>query len=140
MSNKCLFFLDQLQGGGEIAIDLELDPSFLELQETDEAKACSSIVVEGPACLVDGFICLSVEATGSFRMACALCNEPFEYKVKVPIRHQEPTDTMKQGKWNFTEVVREAILLELPFFPQCGGKECLHREEIQKYLVDPKEE
>lgn len=139
MSTTCLLFLDDLSREEEVSLAFELDPSFLDLTEKDEAQPSKPIVAQGTASLVGEFICLNLDVQCSFMLPCALCNEKFEYEVSASIEHQEPVENIKQRKWDFTDLVREAILLEVPFFPQCGGETCRHRDEIQKYLVNPEE-
>lgn len=135
MSATCVLFLDDLRREDECPLSLEVDPAILELSEKDEAKPVHPIVLKGTASLLGEFISLRLKVQCTFILPCALCNEPFEYELQATIDHQEPVSDIRHRQWNFTEVVREAILVELPFFPQCGGSDCKNRQQIQKYLV-----
>lgn len=135
-----LIYLDQLQQGNELPLSCVLDPCFLELQETDEAQCIAPVSIQGTCACVDDFVVLNVGVRALFTLPCALCNERFEYEVVLDrFRHQETLQDIKSPTWDFSTVLREAILLEIPFFPQCGGKECVNKDEVKKYFTQHRE-
>ena len=127
--------LDHLQQDEELPISWTLDPSFLDLAPNDEVQPTRSVVVKGTYSSVGEYVMFEVSMQAFFSLPCALCNERFEYEVCIgKFRHQELAENIKQKKWDIGELLREVLLLELPFFPQCGGKQCLHHEEVQRYF------
>lgn len=133
-----VLFLDQLLPDEEMSVSWTLDPSFLDFSPNDEVQPSRSVLVQGVCSLVDGVALLNLRMRAFFSVRCALCNEPFEYEVCLDRwTHQELVENIKKKRWDVSEKVREAIVVEIPFFPQCGGNKCLHREEIQKYLHVP---
>lgn len=131
----CIVSLDHLQQNEEIRLLYELDPAFLDLSIHDEAQPSKPVFVEGACSLVDDYVLVNVRVRAFFSLRCAFCNEPFEYEVSLDhYAHQERVESLRTKEWDLSEHLRESILLELPFFPQCGGKVCLHRDEIQKYF------
>lgn len=136
-----VLFLDQLLPDEEMSVSWTLDPDFLDFPPNDEVQPSRSAVVQGVCSLVDGVALLNLQVKAFFFVRCALCNESFEYEVCIDrLTYQELVENIKKKRWDVSGVVREAIVIEIPFFPQCGGKECLHREEIQKYLHVPTQE
>jgi uncharacterized metal-binding protein YceD (DUF177 family) len=143
-TNSLIVSLDHLNTDEEMPISFVLEPSFLELSPQDEMKPSRPVVIEGTVSLVDDYVLLNMEIRAFFHVHCASCNDVFEYEVCLDqFSHQELLENIARRKWDVSEIVREAIVIELPLFPQCGGKECLHMDEIQKYfhtLSEEKEE
>lgn len=139
--NSHILYLDHLQPDEELTVSCTLDPIFLELSVEDEAQPLKPVVVEGVCSLVDGCVMLDLLVHAFFSVRCALCNETFEYEVRLDrFRHQEMMENIDQRKWDLRGLLREAIVIELPFFPLCGGNECLHKDEIRKYFASHLEE
>jgi len=134
-TNALILYLDHLQPDEEMAVSYTIDPAFLDFNPKDEVQPSRPVVVEGTCSLVDDFVILNLLVKAFFSVHCAHCNEQFEYEVCIDhFAHQELLENIEQKKWNLSEIVREAIVLELPFFPQCGGKKCLHIDELRKYF------
>jgi uncharacterized metal-binding protein YceD (DUF177 family) len=127
--------LDQLQGGETQEIEFNVSPEFLDVQENDGFLAKHPVQIEGQAYIAEDYLVLDFNIETAITLACALCNTEFELPVELHhFLHEEALKDIKKKKFNFSDVVREAIILEIPFYPLCGGKECLHRGEIEKYL------
>lgn len=141
--SACTIDLTSLRHEQEMPLSLVLDAAFLDLSEKDEAKASGPVSLEGICSLVDEYVVLQLSIKAQFLLPCAMCNEPFTYEVFIEnLCHQEHVGDKRHPTWDFSEVIREAILLELPFFPQCGQaenqKKCLRFDEVKKYLVSQK--
>lgn len=135
MKQPFRIYVDRLRSGGEEAISETMTPSFLDLKESDEILATKPLSVEGKAYVAGDFLILSLHIVAELKLKCALCNEFFSLRVDLPhFIHEEALDEIKHGVFDFGELVRETILLEIPFYPQCGGSECLNRESVEKYL------
>lgn len=128
-------YIDHLKEGDPHEIAETLDPSFLDIQESDGVRAKKPIVIEGSAYLVGEFLILSLDIQTELEIPCAVCNEPFSIKMHLPSwTHEEPLAEIKKGVFDFSQVLRDTVLLEIPFYPQCGGKTCANRQKVEKYL------
>jgi hypothetical protein len=61
--------------------------------------------------------------------------------VAVPIKlsnfyHGEPLAEIRTGVYDFSQMLREAVLLEVPHFAECKGN-CPQRVAVKKYLKQP---
>jgi cytochrome oxidase Cu insertion factor (SCO1/SenC/PrrC family) len=53
--------------------------------------------------------------------------------------HSEPLSEIKGAIYNFKDLLRETILLEVPSFAECEGN-CPRRQEVSKYLKEPSDD
>lgn len=128
-------YIDRLKGDSEEEIAETLDPQALDIQESDELTVTDPVNVEGRAYITDEYLVIDLDVTASITMPCAFCNHDFALNVDVKHSiHEEPVSDIKHGVFDLIPLVREAIFLEVPLYPLCGGKVCLHRSEIEKYL------
>lgn len=133
--------VDRCLAGDQLLIDEEVDPSFLELSEKDEIATDTPVRICGKVYHAQEWLIVNASITAQLRLPCSTCNEPFHIHIDLPsFSHQEPVDSIQGGFWDMGAVVREAILLEVPFFARCGGSTCTHMEEIQRYFRDPEKE
>ncbi len=133
--------VDRCFAGESILLDEQIDPSFLELTEKDELVPASPVHVCGTVYCTDEWIIANARVTASFRLPCSACNEIFTLQIEVPaFSHQEAVEGLKRGFWDVGPSLREAILVEVPFFVRCGGSACAHMDDIQKYFRDPEKE
>jgi uncharacterized metal-binding protein YceD (DUF177 family) len=138
---KLRIYTDRLKGGDSEEISETLDPAFLEIPENDEIVFKDPVVIQGSAYIVDEFLVLSLHIQTKVELPCALCNTPFSLPIHITnFLHEEPVEAIKQGVFDYAETLREAILLEVPFYPQCGGSSCLNRKQVEKFLKKPTEE
>lgn len=129
-------YVEQLREGHEEKIDEKLDPAFLDVQESDLIFD-KPVELEGVVYLAEYELVFHWDIRTEAKMPCAICNEP----VKVPIHIQnfyysEPVREIKTGVYNFKDLLRETILLEVPPFTECHDGQCPKRQEYQKYLKE----
>lgn len=132
-------YIDRLRDGKREELVTELDPSFLEVEETD-LLFLEPVVVNGEAYTTDDSLVLHLDSDTCCQRACSICNEP----VKVPLEvrgfyHIETFDQIKSGKFDYSFALREALLLEVPDFVECNEGACKGRPEIERYLREPGE-
>lgn len=128
--------LEQLRDGQTAKIDEKFDPDFLDVHEKDlEFK--KPVHVTGDVYIAgDALVLHFVINTNAF-IPCSVCNEPVDIGVNIEdFYHLEPLVDIKGGIFNFKEVVREAVLLEVPAFAECNEGKCKKRKELKKYLKD----
>ena len=121
---------------GETLFEEQLDPDFLDLPEGDELVPSSKVTVRGTACRAGEWVVVKGEVETAMELPCAMCNErtvfavgPFVWKADVPVAD------VKEGRLDLTEALREAVLLEVPYFVKCGGKVCRNEQTIRQYLA-----
>jgi uncharacterized metal-binding protein YceD (DUF177 family) len=136
MDDVFKIYIEQLREGHEEKIHEKLDPSFLDIQEPDLVFD-APVELEGVAYLAEHELVLHWDIRTEAIIPCSICNEP----VKVPIHIQnfyysEPIKEIKSGVYNFKDLLRETILLEVPAFAECDGG-CPRRQEYQKYIKEP---
>lgn len=130
-------YIEQLREGREEKIHEKLDPSFLDIHESDLAFD-KSVELEGLAYLAEHELILHWNIRTEALVSCSICNEP----VRVPIHVQnfyysEPLSEIKSGIYNFKDLLRETILLEVPSFTECHGGNCPKRQEYKQFLKEP---
>lgn len=133
MNDAYKIYVDQLRDGHTEQLNEEFPPDLMETNEQD-LKFLSPIKVSGEAYLAEHELVLHLDIETKAVIPCTICNEPVSVDVSVQgIYHAAPFEEIKSGIYVFTDVVREAILLETPRFAECEGK-CPERKEIAKYL------
>jgi uncharacterized metal-binding protein YceD (DUF177 family) len=140
MTNPQLSILvDRLKKGQSESIDETVSPEFLV--EEKDLKFTSPIVIKGDAYLAEDELVLQLNIETTAQARCSVCNQmkPLDIQVKN-LTHLQPLDELKGQKFDFTDVVREAILLEVPFVVECSEGHCPERQNIEKFLADPKKE
>lgn len=138
---KLRIYIDRLKGGATDTIVESLDPKFLDISEQDEIQFEEAVSISGSAYIVNEFLVISLTVEAHVKIPCSFCNTQFSMPIHITnFLHEEPLENIKQGIFDYGEVLREAILLEIPFYPLCGKTECLNRKEIEKYLRAKTEE
>lgn len=136
MEDAFKIYVEQLRGGHVEKIDENVNSSFLDIKE-DDLRFDDITHIKGEAYLAENELVIHLDVHVIAYMPCAICNKA----VKTPLDLKnlyltaEPEE-YKSGIYNFSESLRESILLELPHFVECDG-ECPQRKEISDYLKDP---
>jgi uncharacterized metal-binding protein YceD (DUF177 family) len=129
------FCIEQCRDGEEILFDEVLEPGFLNLEEDPELSADAPVRVHGKVYRALDWMILNAEVDTSLRVFCSMCNEPFPLACHLKqFVHEQQVSEIKDGTWDVKEALREAILLEVPYFALCGGKNCIHEAEIRPFL------
>jgi uncharacterized metal-binding protein YceD (DUF177 family) len=124
---------ESLKDGGEILLDESLDPSFLDLSEEDELKITSPVRVQGRAYRASDWIVVDAHLSVPVTLHCAMCNEPLLTTIEIK-RWVYEAEPPRDGVLHLEEALREAILIEVPFYPLCNGDSCHNIAEIQQFI------
>lgn len=136
MDDVFKIYIEQLREGREEKIHEKLPPDFLEIEE--KGLVFNQLVeLEGVAYLADRELILHWEIKTEAVLLCSICNDP----VRVPLHimnfyYSEPLAEIKSGVYNFKNLLRETILLEVPAFAECEGN-CPKRKQFERYLKEP---
>ena len=134
MKENLKVYIERLQGSKTQKIDEILNASEISLQD-DGLKFKDPIHVEGDAYVTDEWLIVQLHIHTQVIIPCALCNEAMTLELSCANFIEEiPLDEIRGQVYDLAALIREAILLEIPFYPQCGGTSCLNRDKIEKYL------
>src|SRR6185295_13577109 len=132
---------NRLKSGDVEEIDVQLSAQAIDLVNEQELKIAEPIKVHLRAFVAEESLICSLEIEVLLELPCSLCREPFSFPLHIlEYTHEEPLSQIKHGMFDAGPLVREAILLEIPFYPQCGGKECKNRASVEKYLKKEKKD
>ena len=68
-------------------------------------------------------------------MPCSICNEMIEIDLKiVDFYHTEPTLEIRDAIFDFSSVLREALLIEVPTYAECCKGHCPQRQTLNPFL------
>lgn len=131
--------IDRLKGGQVQKIDLHADPEFLGPDEP-ELKFQTEVEAKGEAYLTDEFLIVHLKASTAVLMPCSVCNEMIKIPLKVDnLTHTEPIEEIRGAIFDFSEALREALLIELPRTVECNGGKCKGRDLMTPFLKSQKE-
>lgn len=134
MKKQLPIYIERLRQGRVHEITETIDPKQLDLFD-DEIIAAKDVVVEGEAYLADPYLLVKLTLKSEFTLLCSVCNEPFSFPVEVVhILHEAPLDEITDSIFDLLPLIRETILLEVPFYPLCSGTTCRNRTEIEKFF------
>ncbi len=134
MNERFKIYIDRLKNGHVEKIAETFEPAFLDIHEPELAFR-DEVVVEGKAYLANDNLVLHLNAATYGIMPCSVCNEGVKVELNVSDAYfTQSIDEIKSGIFDFSEILREAILLEVPQFAECCEGNCSQRKEISKYL------
>jgi uncharacterized metal-binding protein YceD (DUF177 family) len=135
MDDTFKIFVRRLQEGHAERISERLSCDFLDIHEAELAFE-SPIVVEGIAEVADGTLILRLAVQTEASMPCAVCNRDIQVKISIPdFCHTEALAAIKGGVFDYREVLREEILLALPYTAECNDGDCPERASLAKYFT-----
>lgn len=136
MSEKFKIFLEQLKSGETEKVDIACSSDFLDVNE-ENLHFEDLVNVTGEIYLADEELILHLNISAKAVIPCVICNEPVKVEIEiVGFYHVEPIAEIRTGSFSFQDVLREAVLLEVPQFAECGGN-CPQRKQVDKFLKKP---
>lgn len=137
MEDEFKVYVEQLRDGHDKHIDERLSPDFLEINEPDLIFK-EPIELKGKAYLAEQELILNWDIRTVALVPCSICNDPVSIEIEISnFYYSEPLEEIKTGIYNFKELLRETILLEVTSFAECNGGKCPNRQEMAKYLKEP---
>jgi uncharacterized metal-binding protein YceD (DUF177 family) len=127
-------YVEQLRDGRERQIQETLTPDFLEVNEKDLAFK-KDVQIEGKAYLAEHELVIHWNIQTEALVACSICNEKVPVEIRIENRYySKPLSEIKSGIFNFKDLLRETILIEVPSFVEHNEGNCPKRQEFSKYL------
>jgi len=139
MDDQFKIFVEQLREGKEQQIQESLAPDFLDVQDED-LTFDRPVELKGVTYLAEDELILHWDIHTTAKIPCSICNDQVEVPVDITNFYaSEALEEIKTGIYNFKDLLRETILLEVPPFVECHGGSCPKRKEFDKYLKKPSE-
>lgn len=134
MNEDFLINVDQLRKKGNLNLDLALSSDFLGIDQ-EGVHFDSPVDIQGEAYIVDDRLILHLDLVVPATVPCTICNGEASVHVKINnFYHIEEIKKLKTTIFDFSKVLREEILLEIPKFAECKDGNCPDREEMKHYL------
>ena len=134
MSDCFKILIDSLRGGHTQKLEEGLDPAFLGPEEP-ELRFTSKVAVRGEAYVTDTHLIIHLKASTRALMPCAVCNQMIEIDLKSDnFYHTVPLEEIPGAVFDYSDALREALLIELPKTVECNGGKCPERESIIPFL------
>lgn len=127
-------FIDRLKGGQTVEMSGEVAPDFMAVKDGglvfDE-----TVSFHGKAYLADDHLVCTLDASTTYKTRCKICNELLPIPLDLQgIYITEEIQNISSKIYDVKEALREAILVEIPMYHECGGN-CPERANIQQYLT-----
>jgi hypothetical protein len=127
-------YVDRLKEGRVEKIQQRLEPEFLQIDDPDLAFK-EPVEIEGEVYIAQTDLVLRLQLKSSCRMPCSICNENITVPLFVPSGyHAISLDEVKGAIYDAGELIRQALLLEIPSFTECQGGRCPQREQVDAFL------
>lgn len=129
-------YFEQLREGHEEKIHEKLDSSFLDIRESDLVFD-RPVELQGVAYLAEQELVFHWNIRTEVLIPCSMCNEPVRVLIHIQNFYASVCiKEIKSGIYNYKDLLRETILLEIPPFAECNGGKCPKRQEYVKYLKE----
>jgi uncharacterized metal-binding protein YceD (DUF177 family) len=134
MESPLKIFTEQLRNGKREVIEHTLPSEFLDIHESDLSFQ-GPIDLKGEAYATDEHLILHLSAHAEVQMPCSICNQMTQVSLKAEdIYHTIPFDDLKSTIFDFTDLLREEIVLLIPQFVECQQGQCPDRTDVSKFM------
>lgn len=137
MSEALRIYVDRLRTQGTESIQETVPPDFIGIQER-ELRFADPVQIAGEAYLAQDELVLRLTVDTEAQMPCAICNQLMSLPIHVELTHLEPVTGFKRGFFDMGDIIREAVLLEVPLVTECHSGNCPARSEVEPYLKKKK--
>ncbi len=134
MEERFKIYVEQLRSQDLEQLEEVFPPDFINVNEKDLSFS-DPIKLTGQAYLADGDLVLRLDANTTCRIPCCICNEWVRVDLAITgFYHAVPLAEIKTGVYNYQEILRETLILEVPHLAECRGGKCPKREALGRYL------
>jgi uncharacterized metal-binding protein YceD (DUF177 family) len=137
MSEALRIYVDRLRTQGAEAIQETVAPDVIGVQEKD-LRFVDPVRLAGEAYLAQDELVIRLTVDTEAQMSCAICNRLISVPLHVELTHLEPITSFKRGFFELGDIIREAVLLEVPLVAECNGGNCPARGEVELFLKKKK--
>lgn len=133
MQNPLKIYVDRLTRERTETIEETLTSELMDVNEKD-LKFQSSVKLEGKAYLAEEHLVIQLDIETESLIPCAICNKGLKKKITVKgFYHTEELEKIRGHVYDYTDPLREAILLEVPSYVECL-ENCPKRTDLKNYL------
>ncbi|MGR3912258.1 MAG: hypothetical protein QRY71_02970 [Candidatus Rhabdochlamydia sp.] len=134
MTENLKIFTDRLKEGEEELIKLTLPGAFLGIEEED-LLTLNPIVIQGKAYCVDPILMISLQVSTQVSIPCSICNQ----LTPVNLDHSDisfsiPLEDISSTIFDYSEMLREELVMMIPQFVECSSGNCPHRAVLNQYV------
>ncbi len=120
----------------KVKVDFEASSDFL-LTESKDLRFEEKVSVSGEIYIVDEELILHLNMVVPAVLVCNICNGDAHTEIHVnDVYHVVDLKEVRSPLFDYSSVIREEILLEIPRFVECNEGSCPDRELIKPYLVE----
>ncbi len=126
---ELVIYVDRLKEGQEECFEGTVSSDFLGNDPQFEPL----VFLSGKAYVAGEHLMIKLKAKAGAYIPCSICNEPV--LVNLELQDFYHAEDLKEipSVFNFSSLVREDLLLQLPQFAECGGS-CPERETLKHIL------
>lgn len=133
MRNFLKIYVDRLGDGQTEKIEETVPFEIIAVNERD-LQFKHPVYLSGKAYLAEDHLIIQLKIKTEIEMPCLICNKRIQKKIAVSsFYHIEDVANIKGHVYDYTDPMREAILLEVPSYVECMGN-CPKRTELKNYL------
>jgi uncharacterized metal-binding protein YceD (DUF177 family) len=134
IDDRFRIFVEQLRDGRVEKIDESVAADFLGIHEKDLAFT-NPVAIRGQVYLADEMLVLHWDIKTVATLTCSICNGPANVDIAIKgFYYAVPLEEIKGAVYDFREILRETILLEVPILAECNQGKCPQRKSVEKYL------
>jgi hypothetical protein len=127
-------YVDCLKHQDEVILDEEISCDVLNIVEKD-LQMNAPVHLKGKAYLSENYLIINFSAHTSFKMCCSICNKLTQNTLSIEnVYTTIDLNDIKHGIYDFTDDLRDAIILKIPQFQECNNGNCSERKNIEKYF------
>ncbi len=129
-------YIDRLSQGKVHKIKDVFPSDFIGINES-ELKFEKPVGITGEAYIAEGEgeLVLHLSVKTEALVPCSICNEMSPVEIVLDNLYEViPLEDIKGAIFDFSQVVREEIILKLPTAHECSGGKCPKRKEYTKYF------
>jgi uncharacterized metal-binding protein YceD (DUF177 family) len=134
-SDFFVLYIERLKEASSYVLQKSTSPAFLDIHEPDLLFE-DLVQIELKAYLSSDHLILHLSAKTKALLPCSICNASSSIFIQVEqFAHAEPLHKVAHGTFDFSPLLREAILLEVPSYAECQGGLCPKRTTIESFLI-----
>ena len=135
MSNQFKIYIDRLRDGSSSEIAEVVDRDLMQTEEK-ELNFKDPIHITGQAYVANDFLIIDISIKTNAYLPCSICNKDAAFPVIVKwYKHTVEIKNIKSSIYDYSDLIRQTILLNIPTYIECNNKNCPERENITKYII-----
>lgn len=139
MLKKLSIYIDRLRDGSKDFIEEKICSN--EILGTEEDFRFTSLIhLTGEAYLAGDHLILSLQINLDADLPCIICNNWTPYPICIEnFLHAESLANIKNGTYHYSNLIRDAIFLEIPTYFECN-RNCPERAYLASHLTNKTKE